>query len=226
MVTSMWSSLIPLVLGSALVPIEIVVTIMLLGTPARARTAAAWVAGMMVARLLQGVVFGMILHWGARSAGKTGHGWIVSTILLVVAILFLVTAARQLVGGDDSDAPPPKWMTTLTSVTPVRAFGIGIGIIAVAVKFWVFTLGAIGVIGDADLDRTGNVITYLVFVAIAVSPHALIVGAAAFAPNRSKAFLDATLRWLRDHNRVLVIGLGAIFGTWFLIKALIGFGLI
>jgi hypothetical protein len=226
-VSGLWTGLIPLILGSALVPIEIVVTIMLLGTPSRVRAAGAWVAGMVLARLLQGVVFGLILHWGAR-AGRSddSHGWIVSTILLVAAVLFLVTAARELFGGDDPDAPPPKWMTMLTSVSPGKAFLLGVGIIVVAVKFWVFTLGAIGVIGSADLPRATNVLLYLGFGLLAVSPHAGIVAAAAFFPQRSEALLDRSLHWLQDHDRILVIGLGVVFGIWFLIKALHGFGLI
>lgn len=184
--SGLWTGLIPLILGSALVPIEIVVTIMLLGTPSRVRAAGAWVAGMVLARLLQGAVF----------------------------------------GGDDPDAPPPKWMTMLTSVSPRKAFLLGVGIIVVAVKFWVFTLGAIGVIGSADLPRATNVLLYLGFVLLAVSPHAGIVAAAAFFPHGSEAILDRSLHWLQDHNRILVIGLGVVFGIWFLIKALHGFGLI
>jgi len=150
----------------------------------------------------------------------------VSTVLLVAATLFLVTAFRELVDGDDPDAPPPKWMTMLTSITPAKAFLIGIGIIAVAMKFWVFTLGAIGVIGDAGLGRAANVTTYLLFVLLVVSPHLIIVGAAVIAPQGSKSLLDKVLRWLQDHNRVIMIMLGLIFGVWFGIKALTGFGIL
>ena len=92
----MWSSLVPLILGSALEPIEMGITIMLLGTRSRLRAAGAWVAGHVSTRLLQGLVFGTILHWGTRSADSTHpHHWIVSTVLLVVALLFLITAARS-----------------------------------------------------------------------------------------------------------------------------------
>jgi hypothetical protein len=73
-------------------------------------------------------------------------------------------------------------MTMLTSVTPAKAFLVGAGVIAVAIKFWVFTFGAIGVIGDADLGRTTNVIVYVMFVLLAVSPHLIIVGTAAPFP--------------------------------------------
>lgn len=224
---AMWSSLIPLILGCALEPIEIVITIMLLGTPSRVRAAGAWVAGHVSTRLLQGLIFGTILHWGARSADSNHpHHWIVSTVLLVVALLFLVTAARELFSDDDPNAPPPKWMTMLTSATPPKAFFIGAGVITVSVKAWVFTLAAISVIGNANLSRPANIGSYVLFVALAASVNLLIVGMAAFFPQRSRSLLDRVLRWLQDHDRPIVIVVGLVFGIWFGIKALRGFGIL
>ena len=57
----LWSSLIPLIVGSALVPIQIVITVLLLRSSAGRITAVAWVAGMTTVRLAQGVVFGLVL---------------------------------------------------------------------------------------------------------------------------------------------------------------------
>lgn len=151
---TLWGGLIPVILGCALEPIEAVITIMLLGTPSRVRAAGAWVAGHVSTRLLQGLIFGTILHWGTRSADSNHrHHLIVSIVLLVVAGLFLVTAARELVSGDDPNTPPPNWMAMLTSATPTRAFLIGAGVITVSVKAWVFTLAAISMIGKANLSR-------------------------------------------------------------------------
>jgi Sap, sulfolipid-1-addressing protein len=113
----------------------------------------------------------------------------------------------------------------LTSVTPWKALLIGAGLIAVSVKFWVFTLGAIGVIGLAGLPRATNIAIYVVFVLLAVSPHVVIVGVIVGMPGRSTALLDRALRWLQGHNRIIMIALGLVFGVWFLIKALVGFGL-
>ncbi len=223
---AMWTSLVPLILGCALEPIEVVITIMLLGTPSRVRAAGAWVAGHVSIRLLQGLIFGTILHWGARSTDSNRpHHWIVSTVLLVVALLFLVTAARELFSDDDPNAPPPKWMTMLMSATPAKAFFIGAGVITVSVKAWVFTLAAIGVIGDAGLGRAANVFSYVLFVALAASVNLLIVGAAAFSPQRSRSVLDRLLRWLQAHDRPIMIVVGLVFGIWFGIKALHGFGI-
>ncbi len=223
----MWDSLIPLILGSALEPIELVVTIMLLGTRSRLGAAGAWLGGHVSIRLLQGLAFGTILHWGKRNTdSEHAHHWIVSTVLLVVALLFLVTAARELFAGENPDAPPPKWMTMLSSATPTKAFLIGAGLMAVSVKAWVFTLAAISVIGNAGMPRAVNMVTYVVFVALTTGGNLLIVGLAAFFPERSRSLLDWILRWLQEHDRPIMIVVGLVFGTWFGFKALHGFGIL
>ena len=223
---SLWAGLAPFIIASALMPIELVITLALLGTPGRVRTASAALSGMVLVRLLQGLVFGMILHWGRRDDTQGGHGWVVSSVLLVVALLLLVTAVRELLGGDDSDDPPPKWMTALSSMTPGKAFLLGAAVIVISVKLWVFTFAAIGVIGDTGMPRSTNAVTYIAFVLLGVSTHLAIIAAAAFFPKRSAAFLDGSLRWLQDHNRVIMIALGLVFGGWFLYKGLHGFGII
>jgi hypothetical protein len=197
---------------------------MLLGTPSRVRTAGAAVAGMVMVRLLQGLIFGMILHWGARDNTTGGHGWVVSTVLLIVALLLLVTAIRELIAGDDPDDPPPKWMTALATMTPGKALLLGAGVILISVKLWIFTFGALGIIGDAGMSKPQNVATYVAFTLLASSTHLVIVGLAAFMPHRSKALLDSVLRWLQDNNRIIMICLGFGFGSWLLIKALHGLG--
>ena len=223
----MWSSLIPLILGGVLEPVEIVITIMLLGTPSRVRAASAWITGHVGTRLLQGLVFGTILHWGTRGADSDrAHHWIVSTVLLVVAVLFLVTAARELFSDDDPNAPPPKWMTMLMSATPTKAFFIGAGVITVSVKAWVFTLAAISVIGNAGLTKVANIGSYIAFVLLAMSVNLLIVAAAALFPAKSRILLDRILRWLQDNNRPIMVVVGLVFGTWFGWKALHGFGIL
>ena len=223
---SLWASLAPFIIASALMPIELVITLALLGTPGRVRTASAAVSGMVLVRLLQGLVFGMILHWGRRDDTMGGHGWVVSSVLLVVALLLLVSAIRELLGGDDSDDPPPKWMTALSSMTPAKAFLLGAAVIVISVKMWVFTFAAISAIGDAGMARGANFATYIAFVVLGVSTHLAIIAAAAFFPKRSAAFLDGSLRWLQDHNRVIMIVLGLVFGGWFLYKGLHGIGIV
>jgi hypothetical protein len=56
----------PLMIGSALVLIQIIVTFLLLRSPSGKFTAVAWVAGMTATRLAQGLVFGLVLHGPSR----------------------------------------------------------------------------------------------------------------------------------------------------------------
>lgn len=225
-VGSLWVTLAPFVIAAALMPIELVITLALLGTPGRVRTATAATVGTVTVRLLQGLVFGAVLHWGRRDNTAGGHGWLVSSVILVVAVVLLVTAIRELLGGGDPDDPPPKWMAALSSMTPAKALLLGGATVLISVKMWVFTFAAISAIGDAGMARSANFANYIVFVLLGVSTHLAIIAAAAFFPERSAAFLDGSLRWLQDHNRVIMIALGLVFGGWFLYKGLHGFGIV
>ena len=112
----LWRNLVPLVLGSAIVPAPLLVTILLLRSSAR--TAAAWLAGMTVVRLIQGALFGLVFSSASTPATETAAGReaVVAAVLLVLSVTLFVTAARQLLGGGDPDEPPPKWMAMVDSV--------------------------------------------------------------------------------------------------------------
>lgn len=223
----LWSSLLPLIVGSALVPIQIVITTLLLRSSAGKMTAVALVAGMTSVRLAQGLVFGLIVGQGAAGdETSAGPGNAVSLLLLAIAILFYVAALKQLLGHPDDDAPPPRWMAMVDGITPGKAFLLGLGLMAISAKFWVFTLGAIAVIGDAGMDPTASIVAFLIFVALAESVMLALIVVAYLLPARSAVILDRVSALLQKYNRALVIGLGLVFGTWFLIKALDGLGVL
>lgn len=221
-------TLIPLGVASAVVPIQIIITILLLRAPGGRIAAVAWVAGMTAIRLLQGLVFGILL--GARGADAGGEGGgssvLSSVVLLVLAIVLYVVTAKQLLKHPDDDAPPPKWMAMLDGVAPGKAFLLGVGLVAVSAKFWVFTLGAIAAIGDAGLGMSGSVVAFLLFVVLAESIHLATVGFAYAAPTRAEAGLARLSGLLERYNSLIMIVLGVVFGTWFLVKALTGLGII
>jgi hypothetical protein len=227
LMSDLWTSLVPLIIGSALVPIQIVITTLLLRSKAGKATAVAWVAGMTTMRLAQGLVFGLILGSGdGTDSSSEGPGGALSLLLLVIAIVFYVSAAKQILRHPDEDAPPPKWMAMVESVTPGRAYLLGVGLVAVGAKFWVFTLGAIAAIGAAGMSQPASIGTFLLFVALAESLLLAILVVAYAMPDRAGAMLDRIAGLLERYNRVLVITLGLVFGTWFLVKALDGLGIL
>lgn len=221
-------SLLPLIIGSALVPVQILITVLLLRSASGRASALAWVLGLSTVRLAQGVVFGFVLGSSADAAadGGGGPGPVASTLLLVAGILFLVSAVRKLLKQPDEDAPPPRWMAVFESVSPGRAYLMGVVLMLVGVKFWAFTLGAIAVIGDAQLGPAGATAAFLVFAVLAASVHLVLLVVAYTMPARSEALLDGINTFLTRYDRPLMVTLGAVFGTWFLIKGLQGLGVL
>ena len=218
-------SLVPFILGSAIVPIQIIITILLLKNPKQGLLkASAYLAGMTTLRLLQGLIFGLILtnSASASSTESGGKGPVVSTLLLVLGILLLVTAYKQWRKEDDPDGPPPKWLTMIDSLTPLKAFGIGFGLLLIGGKFWVFTLSAIGIIGAAQLGQPASTIAYLLFVLLAESLILLPILIRLIVPKQSKSLLETTSAWLTRYNRPIVIVISLVFGLLFLYQGASG----
>ncbi len=225
--TDLWTTLLPLIVGSAILPIQITIILVMLRSDGGLRRASAWVAGMTLVRLAQGAVFGLLLGAAAAEhAGGEGPGTIASTLLLVVGVLFLVAAAKKALDQPDEDAPPPRWMGLVESMPPARALAVGAGVIALSPKLWVFTLAAIGVIEEAGLDLPAAIASYLVFVVAAVSIQLAAISIAAIAPGRAGVVLDRLTGLLERNGRLLTIVLGIVFGAWFVLKALDGLGVL
>jgi len=222
---ALFVSLVPLIIGSAVVPVQIIIDILLLKSPRQGLLkAAAYVGGMTTLRLLQGLIFGLILTNSAASSTEEGGGKspIVLTLLLVLGVFLLITAYRVWRKEDDPDAPPPKWLTMIDSLTPLKAFGIGFGMLLIGAKFWVFTLGAIGVIGQAQLGQPSSTVAFLLFVLLAESLLLLPIVIRIIIPEGSKSLLETISAWLTRYNRPIMILVSLIFGLLFLYQGASG----
>jgi hypothetical protein len=215
-------SLLPVIAGAAVVPIWSIIVLFLLQCEDGLLKAVAFAAGGIGVRLVQGIFFGYIFGASKEASSQSGSALIVSTLLLVVGILMLITAFKQWRKEDDPDAPPPKWMATISGLSAVKALGMGALLVAIAAKQWVFTLSAIGIIGQAQMGQAASIAAFLVYVlaaqALVLAP--IIVYAA--APARSAKLLGAAQGWLGRHNRAIMIAVSLIFGLLFLVKGITG----
>jgi threonine/homoserine/homoserine lactone efflux protein len=211
----------PFIIGSAVVPLQIMMIILLLNSPRQGLAKAiCLVAGMTVVRLLQGVIFGLIL---SPSSGETGgKSLVVSTLLMVLGILLLITAYRQWRNEDDPDGPPPKWMVMLDTLTPLKAFGMGAVLVLISGKFWVFTLSAIGVIAEAQLGQPSSTVAFLIFLLLPQSLLLLAIVIRVIIPGQSKSILESISAWLTRYNRPIVIVVSLVFGLLFFIQGVSG----
>lgn len=221
----LWTTLIPLALGSAIIPVEIALTILVLKAPGGVPRALAWVGGMTVVRIAQWVILGPIVDT-AVDDGQPGTSLVEGALLLVVGILFLVIAARKATDQPDEDAPPPGWMAMMDDVSAGRAFLMGAALIALNPKLWAFTLGTLGAIGDAELTGAAGLAAFLVFVAIAQGFHLGSIALTVVAPARAERVLGGMNAWLERHSRTVLIAFSGVFGVWLLAKSLAAFGIL
>jgi len=215
-------SLLPLIVGAALLPAWIILALFLLRGKGGVRKALAFAAGAMTVRLVQGVLFGFVFSEASDASGEGGSDLITSTLLLVLGILMLISAVKKWRKEEDPDAPPPKWMATLGGLSTIQALGIGTLLMALSIKQWVFTLSAIAVIEQGELSLAGSALTYLLFVLAAQSLVLAPILVSAVAPVQAAKLLDAIQGWLERNNRAIIIAASSIFGVWFLWKGIAG----
>jgi len=217
-------SLLPFIIGSAVVPLQIIINLLLLKSPQQGLLKAiAYVTGMTITRLFQGLIFGWILSGSSTLAeDSNGKNPIIATLLLVLGILLLITAYKKWQGEHDPDDSPPKLLTMLDSLTPVKALGIGIGLPLIAAKLWVFTLSALATIAAAPLDQQTSVFLYLLFILLAESLLLLPILIRILVPARSKQMLAKLSAWLTQNSRPITITVSLIFGLFFLHSGITG----
>jgi putative Mn2+ efflux pump MntP len=214
--------LLPVIIGAAVVPLYPIIILLLLQSNGGLGKAIAFVTGGLSVRLAQGVLFGLVLGTATATYGDEGQQIIASTLLLVVGILLLIAGFKKWRKEADPDDPPPAWMTTISTLTGVRAIGGGALFVTVAVKQWVFTLSAISIISEAELGASLGIAIYLFYVLLTqtlVIPPILFY---AVAPERAAKPLQTAQAWLERNNRVIVVTVSFIFGLWFSYKGITG----
>ncbi|MCY7417195.1 MAG: GAP family protein, partial [Chloroflexi bacterium] len=149
--TELWTTLIPLAIATAVLPIQVAITILMLRSAAGRAKAGAWIGGMTLVRLIQYALFGLLLE-RAMDGTTAGTSPAEGVLLLVIAMFLLVSAARKIANQPDEDAPP-RWMTRVDGIDTGRAFLMGAGLVVLSPKLWAFTLGAIGAMQDTHMDR-------------------------------------------------------------------------
>lgn len=222
--TSLFGELLPLILGNVLAPLWLIIVLLLLAKPGGVAKAGAFVLGMTLARVVQGALFGAVMASGVKG-GNDGGSSVVATLQLLLGILLLIAAFKKWRKEEDPDEPPPKWMQSLDQTTAIKAFSMGAIGIAVGPKLWAFTLSALAVINQAELDQTGAIIAYAAYIVFAQILLMLAILISAVAPQGSRALLKRAIEWLTTYNRPITVTVALIFGllfTWDGVSGLLG----
>ena len=216
-------SLLPYILGIAIVPVQIIILLLFLKDPQNGITKGVFfLSGITIIRLLQGFLFGLIFNLGASEADSGGKGPVVSTLLLVLGLLLLITAYKEFKKEVDPEDDPPKWVEKINSATNAKALVFGMQLTLISPKMWVFVLSAIGIISAAQLGQPGSFYTFIVFILLAQSLLILTLGIRMLLPKRSATMLAKASSWLEKNNRVILIVISLLFGALFFYRGLTG----
>jgi len=201
-----------LAIGSMMMPTAILLVLSLLTSEHGRIRAVAFVSGVTAVRLLQGSTFDFFIAVTGVTHNTSEIETIVSTLLLVTGILLWAAALKQVYAENEPDALLAKWMTLTTALTPARAFGLGALLVATSARAWLFTLDAIGVIGQAGLSVGQNIAAFLLYVLGAELLLVLPILITVWAPAR----FDAVAEWLRGHDRPITIAVCLVVGGFLL----------
>jgi Sap, sulfolipid-1-addressing protein len=207
--------LLPLIIAAMAMPTWVLLVFLMLKAERGPAKAVSFVGGISAVRLLQGALVGAVLGEVVGPRRHSEWATLVSVLLLVTGVLMWAAALRQLGKAVDPVNAPPlssRWVAVIDTLTPAKAFGVGALLVAASSRAWLFTLSAIGAIGQAGLTRAQSLVAYLLYVlgaeALLLAPILLSV--------RSPARFDAAASWLERHERPMVIAVSLILGALFL----------
>lgn len=211
--------LIPLALVVALSPLSIIPAVLVLQTPRPRPAGLAFLAGWLIGLAALTSIFLAVSGLMGGLGGKP-PGWASWLRIVVGAALIVFGIYRWLTR--KKAAHVPKWLQSMSKLTPARAGVTGLVLTAVNPKVLFICAAAglaIGTTGMADARVWLAVIWY---VAVAGSTVALPILAYAVSGDRLVEPLRRLRDWMERQHAVLVAGILVVIGLLVLYKGIHG----
>jgi len=209
--------LIVLAIGGSVAPPLLLLTILFLGSRRPLPNAGALALGYFATCAVIGVS-GLVLFGGAGGA-VSAVGRVIST---TVGALLVVLGLRSLLDAPDPDASPPGWMESINSMSPPKAFGIGMALFPLQIKNLAIFVACLNLIITLGLRPRGSIAALGLVLLVFAIPVLALIGLSATVPLRASAILESLRRWMRKHNRAITVVLCLAFGAFFLVGGLWG----
>ena len=215
----MLTELIPLALVVALSPLSIIPAVLVLHTPRPRPTGLAFLTGWLVGLAALTALF-LEVSSLLGGLGDKPPGWASYLRIVVGAALILFGAYRWLTR--KKAAHSPKWMESLSKLTPARAGAAALALTVVNPKV-LFICAAAGLaIGTAGLDVSHAWLALAWYVAVAGSTVAVPILAYAVSGDRLDGPLTRLKDWMERQHATLVAGILIVIGLLVLYKGIHG----
>jgi hypothetical protein len=212
--------MLPFALGSIAPTMIGLVVIFLSGTRGVAKSSA-----FILGKYLFYVIWGLIslgLVDQLSSPGLKVSRTVSESFYLIAGLLLLILAVRNFFVEDDPDAPPPKFMTALAKLGPVKLFGLGIGISIIQPRFIIFVLVGASIITEARLSTTENFLSLLVLALFMVWPMLIPLVVFLVMGEHGSDALKSMRTWLLHNQRMINVVVMGIFGILLIFLGLTG----
>ena len=207
-----------LAFAGAFSPVLISVCILLLSTGRPLGNAIAYVLGLVFSLIVVGGLALALFDEPIALAGRPrGFG---PGLSFVLGGLCMVVALRMYLRVPDPDAPPPKWLATIESMVPMKAFMFGIVLMATNLKILlIYTIGVAQILA-AELSPTASLVTLLVFVLIIELGVLLPLLVYIQNPQRAGTTLQAMRVKLEQAYRWVMIAIFVVLGLYLIVDGL------
>ena len=213
--TSELVELVPLALVIALSPLSIIPGILMLHTPRPRPTSLAFLAGWV---LSIGAVTAIFLGGSEMSSGHSASPW-ARYARIAIGVALIVWGIAKWVNRNRSQHVP-KWLTSMTSIKPGRAFLTGIVLTVANMKVLLMCIAAGVAIGTADLSRTQTWLAVAIFTALAASTVAVPTLAYQVAGERLDPSLNRLKTWMEDNHAGLIAVVLVVIGLMVIYKGM------
>ena len=212
------AELIPLALIIALSPFSIIPGILVLHTPRPRPTSVAFLTGWVL-----GIAALTAVFVGASDLSNNSDKSPTWTPYVRIGIgVGLIGWGLYRWQTRHRSAHLPRWMTSVTSFGPGRAFGAAIALAVANLKVLFMCAAAGAVIGTAELPAPQTVTAVALFTAIAVSSVALPVLGCLVAGDHLDAPLNRIKTWMEKNHAGLIATILTIIGLALLYKGIHG----
>ncbi|MQY05548.1 GAP family protein [Actinomadura macrotermitis] len=214
--------LLPAAVGVALSPVPIIAAVLMLMSPAAARTAPAfalgWIAGLALATTV------VVLVADPAGASDPGARPVVGWIKVLLGVLFLVMAAGQWRKRPRDGAAPelPTWMSAIDGMAPGKALALGALLSGANPKNLTLAIAAAMAIAQAGLGGGSTVAAIAVFVVLGSVTVAGPVLVYLAMRDRVQGPLLAAKDWLVRENATVMFVVLLVLGVVIIGKGISG----
>ena len=159
---------------------------------------------------------------GPKTRGSAGSALstVGRVISATVGALRIVLGLRNLLDSSDPDASPPRWMETISSISPPGAFGFGMALFPLQVKNLAIFVAYLNLIITSSLSPRGSIAALGLVLLVFSIPVLALIGLYLAVPQRAPTILESLRRWMGKHNRAMTVVLCLAFGAFFLVGGL------